>query len=134
VTKDHNIKNNNFASESPPAYTVYAGSVDLEGDGEHHQVAEFVVHEGYNSSDYDLNDIALVRVRTDFFDLNINLRYFLGGRPVHFHGQRQGREPDQSEPGHGAGKLGHGRRMGTPLRKFALLTPLVLVELTPKTL
>jgi len=58
---------NDFVSDSPSLYTVYAGSVDLSGNGETHDAAEFVVHEDYNPNNQYINDIALVRVSKRVF-------------------------------------------------------------------
>jgi len=43
-------------------WSVYAGNVDLEGNGESHDAAQFVIHEDYDPSNQLINDIALVRV------------------------------------------------------------------------
>ncbi|XP_059474912.1 transmembrane protease serine 9-like [Neocloeon triangulifer] len=50
----------------PAFYTVYGGDVDLNGNGQTHNVAEFVPHEGYNPNNMYINDIALVRLSTPF--------------------------------------------------------------------
>jgi Trypsin len=47
---------------SPSQWTVYAGDVDLEGNGERRNSAEFIVHEGYDPENYFTNDIGLIRV------------------------------------------------------------------------
>jgi secreted trypsin-like serine protease len=51
-----------LSSEDPFFWAVYAGDVDLEGSGERHNAAEFVVHEDYDPDNQYINDIALIRV------------------------------------------------------------------------
>ncbi|XP_065341592.1 trypsin-1-like [Cloeon dipterum] len=58
--------------DTPDLYTIYAGSVDLEGNGVAINAAEFKVHEGYNPFNNYIDDIALIRLATPLtFDENI---------------------------------------------------------------
>jgi hypothetical protein len=43
-------------------WKVYAGDIDLKGNGELHNAAELVVHEDYDPFNQYINDIALIRV------------------------------------------------------------------------
>jgi len=41
---------------------VYAGNVDLKGNGESYDIAQVIIHEDYDKDDNYFNDIALVKV------------------------------------------------------------------------
>jgi hypothetical protein len=57
------ISESTFLSRTNPGWwTIYAGDVDLQGNGEIYIVDFFIVHEGFDASDQYVNDIALVRV------------------------------------------------------------------------
>lgn len=58
-----------LSRESPSLYSVYAGDIDLEGNGERHDIAKFVVHEDYDPFNQYINDIALIRVSLIFLFL-----------------------------------------------------------------
>jgi hypothetical protein len=51
-----------LSSEDITEYLVYAGNVDLKGNGESYEIAQVIVHESYDKDDNYFNDIALVRV------------------------------------------------------------------------
>jgi hypothetical protein len=51
-----------LSSEDLTQYLVYAGNVDLEGNGEIYEVAQFIIHEDFDLDNHNINDIALVRV------------------------------------------------------------------------
>jgi len=49
-------------SDDPSWFSIYAGDVDQNGNGEIYDVAFFIAHEGYDEFDNHINNIALVRV------------------------------------------------------------------------
>jgi hypothetical protein len=61
-----------LSSEDPTWWTIYAGDVDLEGNGEIYNLAKFIIHEDYDASDQYFDDIALVKVS----NLMANKSYF----------------------------------------------------------
>jgi hypothetical protein len=67
-----------LSSEDPTWWTIYAGDVDLEGNGEVYNLAKFIIHEDYDASDQYFDDIALVKVSNliankSFLYIKINL-------------------------------------------------------------
>jgi hypothetical protein len=57
---------------------VYAGNVNLEGNGEIYEVAQLIVHEDFDTPSKFVNDIALVKVGVIYFNSVIIQKYLKG--------------------------------------------------------